>query len=83
MTEYLYTRHLINNLWDIDNILRVDESDNPIMLATEVEAALPNKIFNIKCSGDEAKISFDQALSSDDKTTLDKVVYDHQNNIQP
>jgi len=77
---YNYTRNLVNGKWDIDNKDRVDGGGNQIYLANEVETALPGKKFQLHCHHGNAKFDFESELTVPEKTTLDGVVADHQNN---
>lgn len=80
MVEYIYTRNVVGGKYDIDNPNRVDEGGNQIYLAKEVESQFPTRKFTLHCDNSEAKFIFITALSEAQKTTLDTIVSNHQNN---
>ena len=53
MATYNYTREIVNELYNINNIERVDGEGNPIFLAKEIEIGLPGKVFTLKCCSAE------------------------------
>ena len=82
MTTYNYTRtKKAGGGYDVENTDRVDGGGTQIYLANEIETALPSKLFTIHCDDTSMDIHFDVALSAGEKTTLDGVVSDHQNNV--
>lgn len=80
MFSYSYTRDLVNNLYDINNVVRLDGSSNHIFVSTEVEAVLPGKTFKLVCDHGSAIFNFDEELSAGEKTILDGVVQTHKDN---
>jgi hypothetical protein len=72
MFEYDYTRELVNNLWNIDNI------DIPETLAEVLEVNFPALPFAISCDGAAVKIKFIQELTPLEKTQLDLVVSNYK-----
>ena len=81
MSDYEYVRDLVDGSYDINNSLRVDDQGIVIMLAHEIEAALPGKSFKVLCDGSDCVVSFLQVtLTVGEKTTLDQVVQDHKDN---
>ncbi len=78
--DYTYTRVMVDGTYSIANPLRLDGSGDQIHLSKEVESALPGKVFTLICNGAEAKFVFTEALSANEKTTLDTAVTDHQEN---
>lgn len=66
--------------WDIENPDRVDGGENQIYICNEIETALPGKIFRMCCVASEAKFVFDEALTSEEETTLTDTVNAHQTN---
>ena len=79
MADYTYTRELVDGRWNVDNQYRLDDSEQ-IHLAKEVETALSGKIFTICCMGTEVKLSFTEALSGGEQTTLATTVQAHKDN---
>lgn len=77
---YNFSRELVNGMYNINNIERVDVSGNQILLATEIESALPGKSFKIICDGANADIIFVDEISGPEQTTLNIVVTAHKNN---
>lgn len=80
MAEYIFTRKIVNNTYNIDNVLRVDGGLNQIHLAKEVEAALPGKRFILRCNGTEAKFIFEGTLTGGQQTILGNAVTAHKDN---
>ena len=77
---YTYTREIVNDKWDINNPVRVDEEGNQIYLAKEIESAIPEKRFKIFCEESVCDSEFQEELSGTEKTQLDVVVADHKSN---
>jgi hypothetical protein len=81
VATYNYSREIVDNLYDIDNVARVDGEGNQIYLAQEIEAALPGKNFNVVCNGADAAIIFTEDLTAEEQTTLGTIVSNHKNNV--
>jgi hypothetical protein len=87
-TTYEYTRERIAsgdsaNAWDIDNPNRValiDDENVQIRLSSEIKSTL-SKNCRVVCVGALCSITFAEALSAGDKTTLDTIVSNHKNNV--
>lgn len=78
---YEYTRSLVNGIYDVHNIVRVDGSSNQIQLRNEILVALPAEGKpKMKMNGSSLSIAFSGTLSAGDETTLESVVTDHKNN---
>jgi len=75
MFEYDYTRELVNNLWNIDNI------DIPETLAQVIEPNFPNMPFGIVCDGPSVKIKFNIELTSNQVTLLDLLVSSYKTGV--
>lgn len=76
-TTYNYTRGTVPAGAKIGEF----DIDNPYSLTTlskDIGVALPGKIFTMKCIDVDCDITFSDALSGPDKTTLDTAVSDHQ-----
>jgi len=81
MPEYIYTREQNGGgEWNIDNPARVDGEGNQIHLAKEVEIALPGKAFKLFCDETQARFVFDEALTTEEETTLGDTVAAHKAN---
>lgn len=80
MSEYIFTRSLGNNRYNIENTERVDVESNQIHIGCEVVNALPGKIFKIICNGNECKFIFNSELTSGEQTTLANIITAHINN---
>lgn len=78
--DYLYTREKAGGMYNIDNPNRTDLELNQIHLAKEIEAEI-TKNFTIICNDGECKIVFEEALTDEEKDTLDIIVENHKNNI--
>jgi len=86
ITTYNYTRNIlttgtIQGCYDIDNPNRVDGGSLQIRLYSEIKTALPGKSFSEISNGTSCDLIFTNALTGAEKTTLDTVVSDHQNDI--
>lgn len=81
MYDYNFTRDLVNGMYNINNIERVDGEGNQIYLFHEIQSAISNNKFNIICVGENVTISFESELSSGEQSTLNTVVSNHKNNI--
>ena len=81
MFEYFYTREIVNDAWNINNNERVDQNGNQICLSSEVEQALPDKMFKMFCAAEECKFVFEVELTENEKSILDLTVYNHKNNL--
>lgn len=79
MFTYTYSRDLVNNLYNIDNPLRVDVNDNQIYLIVEVQNSLAS-VDCLKATNTNCDIMFSTELSESEKTTLDTIVNNHKNN---
>lgn len=85
MFEYEYTRDQLTSgihlgLWDIDNPDRLDGEGNQIFLSNEILLGL-SKNSNIICSGTLARIIFQEELTTEEKSQLDTIVYNHKHNL--
>jgi len=79
--KYSYTRELVNELYNINNIQRIDVNLNNIYLSSEIESALPNKVFKIICIEDVCEIDFLVELTTEEKIILDNIVNNHKQNL--
>jgi hypothetical protein len=85
--EYVYSREFIaeDSSWNIENILRVDEQGNQILLENEVKVALPGLSFDFYAGYDHdpsiVKFMFIEELTPEQASTLDITVYKHKNNL--
>ena len=79
MTEYTYTRELVNGVYDVNNPDRLDVEGNQIYLVDEILTALSKKA-NMHCNGSDMHLEFEDELTTQEKTTLDTVVADHKAN---
>jgi len=80
--EYQYTRTKLTVGYDIPNVDRVDGGGFQILLAHEIETALPSEKFCTHCFNTITYIwVHDAQLSSGDETILDAVVSDHINDL--
>ena len=84
---YSYTRSkLLTGVhigsWNINNPDHLDIDGNQIYLSNEIEEALPGKLFTVHCSYEECNIIFpEDDLTQEEKTILDAIVNNHQNNV--
>lgn len=78
MVDYNYTRTITDGVRDIDNPKDVDVNGFPVKLYKRIKDALPGKSFKMVMAGTSVKISFDPALSSADKDTLDATIETHK-----
>jgi len=69
MVEYIYNRKCNQDCWQIGF-----GETNPITEIIQSELSLSSKI---KCDGDIFKIYFDNALSDEQKNTLDNIINDY------
>ena len=82
MTIYNYTRALVDNAWNINNPNRKDGEGNPKDLYQEInENSELNNQFKIICNSTSCQINFNFDLSAAQKTALDTIVSNHQNNL--
>ena len=79
--KYTYTRELINELYNIDNIERKDANLNNINLAFEIQTQFSNKYFKVICDAVICEIDFLIELTSEEKTILDTIVSNHKQNL--
>jgi hypothetical protein len=84
--DYNYSREKLTTgthkgLYDINNPNRLDSFSKQIYLANEIENALPNKIFNVRCHLNQATITFEEELTTAEQATLTTLVNNHKNNI--
>jgi hypothetical protein len=84
--DYNYSRERLTTgthkgLCNINNPNRLDSFSEQIYLANEIETALPNKIFKVRCYLNQATITFEVELTAEEQTTLTTVVNNHKNNI--
>lgn len=80
MSVHIYTRAIVDNIYNIDNKARVDGVPSQIYIAKEIEAALPGLAFKMCCNATEAKFTFDDNLTGGQITTLENIVTAHKNN---
>ncbi len=80
MADYIYTRAVVDNAYNINNKARVDGGGEQIHLSKEVETALPGESFKLICDGTEAKFVFYNELSSEDQDVLSDTVTAHKDN---
>lgn len=83
MFDYHYTREIVNGFFNIDNILMVDSNGKQIHLAQVIQEAFPTKKFIVRCLGHACTITFEEELTSQEKTQLDIVVEDYKNYVPP
>jgi len=86
MADYEYTREQLASgdhagMWDINNPDRVDGEGNQILLAEEVQTALPGKQFKLNCNDGTATFTFVDSLTTEEESTLDTTVANHKNNV--
>ena len=74
-TDYSFTRTAQSPGYDINHSSRTE------VLAKDIEAALPGKLFKVICNDTSAIARFDNALTGAEETTLNNTVSDHQNNV--
>ena len=72
MTDYIYERG------NVENPNSKDGEENHIFLATQIEAALPGKMFKVFCDPINLKIVTETELSGEEKTTLDNTISYHK-----
>ena len=80
MFTYSYTRALVNGLYDIENISRVNGESHQIHLGVEIEAVISGNSFKVEGHGVDLDIIFNTELSAGDETILDQAVSDHKEN---
>jgi len=76
--ELLFTRDLINGVYDIDNPLRLDESGNQIHLFCEIQDGFPGWEFSINMDGTQCTLQAPTACT--DEPALLIIISDHKNN---
>lgn len=82
MADYTYSRELIQGVgYNINHPQRVDEADNQIYLAKEIEEQLPGKVFIVSCFSHECIVSFEEELTSEEESILAAVVQAHKDNV--
>ena len=79
---HTYTRALVDGAFDLNHPERLDMEGDQILLAKEIEAALPGISFVVRMTGTECRVIVDAVsdLSVGDKNTLDTVVSTHKAN---
>lgn len=81
--DYHYLREIVDGFYNIDNPLKVDENGKQIHLAQDIQNNFPNKKFVVRCQGYAVVITFEETLSSEEKTKLDVVVEEYKNYTPP
>lgn len=77
-TTYSFTREIVNGSYNVDNPLDVDANGQAVSLSKRIEAALPGKTFSVMMSGTDVTVTFSQALSGGEQTTLTSTVSTHK-----
>jgi len=79
---YNYVRGMRGGQYLIPNKERVTLDDPPkqIHLAKEIEAALGSKMFRVRCNANDCDVVFEEALTLEEKETLDGLITDHKEN---
>ncbi|MDX1372239.1 MAG: hypothetical protein R3321_07200 [Nitrososphaeraceae archaeon] len=76
--EYFYTREL-----QADSRYNIGYVGEKISLAEEIQDTFPSHSVKVMCNGTTVKVEISPTLSAGEKTTLDTIVSDHKNNIDP
>ena len=80
MSEYNYTREVVDSAYNIHSHARIDGEGEQILLSKEVEAAFPGENFRLCCNGTEAQFIFENTLDAGQIATLDALVTAHKEN---
>lgn len=68
--------------YDIDNPNRVDQDQNKILIANEINSAFPGKPSTILCAESELIVRFENnTLNEQEKAQLDLIVSNHKGNL--
>jgi len=78
MSQHNYTRAEKDDGWDINNVDHIDLNGNPILLATDIKVALPDRQFSVRCDGTSCVIEFTPDLNPAEVIILDQTVADHK-----
>lgn len=79
MATYFYTSNLISGLYyDINKPTKINESGNQIFIEDDIHAALTG-VFSTSYISSGINITFNIALTSGEKNTLDTVITNHKN----
>ena len=75
MPDYIYSRELVNGLYNINNINHTEGTGLPVPLREQIkaEATLPHE-FHITCNGSVCTITFSAPLTSGQEITLNGLV---------
>ena len=74
MSEHIYTRELVDGVYNFPNQARYDENGVLLLPAKEIETALPGKAFTLHCAGTEIKVDFVDQLTAQEISTLDDTI---------
>lgn len=75
MAEYIHAREKdATGQWNLDNTLKIDGGGDMIHLVTDLVAAIPTVVFNLRCDGAVATVITDQVLDAGQQTTVTNTI---------